>query len=520
MTSELRDGTLTGWLAHHAAARPEAPALIDTEGTLTYRDLQHAVALLASGLARLGLAKGDVLAVQLPNTRSYLIAFLAAAARGLVFQTLHMPYRKSELQGLLRDSGAKAVIVTHQGTDSRAHDVLSVRDSLSALQTVIVAGAPLEGCSELAALMQHAADEDARIQTGTDDRYLLLYTSGTTSSPKGVPHPYRGFLNNALDATAELGITSQSRVLSLAPMTHLYGLFTMNLALAAGAAMVLVPMFNPKTLLQDLQQARASHVFSAPAHFAPLVGQALLKSEHLVGIQGLCLSGAPVPFTLAQTIDGLMPDGGVFQLWGMSELQAGTYGRPDDPAETRFGTAGTPAPGTHLRVVDETGATLPADTEGSLQVRGPSVFKGYLDRPSETQDSFDSEGWFVTGDLAVIDAAGFVSITGRTKEIINRGGVKFNPVEVEEILLALPAIQQCAIVPVPDSDLGERGCLCVELAPGATLSLNEALEPLSNAGLAKYKWPERLEIIDQLPMTPTKKVMRGRLGDIISKRKV
>ena len=513
--TELRDSTLAGWLDHHARARPGAPALVDADGELSYSQLRDDVARLATGLAGLGLGRGDVLGVQLPNTRGCVTAFLAAAARGAVLQTLHMPYRSNEIRELLGDSSAKMVVVTNAPTDSRAADVLAVREDLPKLKKVIVAGEPIDGCTALADILATEAAPEAVVESSTDDRYLLLYTSGTTSAPKGVPHPYRGFLNNALDATRELEIGAESRILTLAPITHLYGLFTMNLVLASGAAMVLVPAFNPKTVLDDIKSARASHVFSAPAHFAPLIAQGLVKPEALSGIKGLCLSGSPVPRDLAKAVDGLMEDGGVFQLWGMSELQAGSYGRLGDAEEKRFTTAGAASPGTELRVVGDDGSPLAPGTEGALQVRGPSVFDGYLNRPEETALAFGEDGWFSTGDLAVVDGDGYMAITGRTKEIINRGGVKFNPVEVEEVLSGLGAIQQCAVIPVPDPDLGERGCLCVELAPESSLTLDEALAALEAHGMAKYKWPERLEILDQLPMTPTRKVMRGKLAETI-----
>ena len=310
-----------------------------------------------------------------------------------------------------------------------------------------------------------------------------------------------------------------ARVLSLAPMTHLYGLFTLHMALAAGATTVLLPAFNPGTLLQDLTDTRPSHVYAAPAHFAGAVASGALTEDHLDPVRLLCLSGSAVPRSLAEAVDKRMRQGGVVQLWGMSELQAGCFGRPDDPYDSRVGSCGRASPRTELRVSGEDGAALPAGQEGALEVRGPSVFAGYLNRPEETARSFRPDGWFATGDLAVIDADGFVTITGRTKELINRGGVKYNPVEVEEIVAGLDGVSGCAVVPLPDPDLGERGCLCVTLLPGRSLSLAEVTGALEAAGMAKYKWPERLEIFDDLPMTPTRKIMRAELVSAIANRK-
>lgn len=513
------DQTLTHWLRAHARGRPDAVALSDGEGDLTWGDLAAAVARLTSGLAGLGIGRGDTVGVQLPNLRSFVIAFLAVTARGGIFQTLHMPYRSKELLGLLADSGACAVIVTNADKDSRTQDILSVRADLPALNHVITAGSAPEGCVALADLMSAQADPADQVEATTDDPYLLLYTSGTTAAPKGVPHVYRSFLNNALLSAGEMQIGADSRILSLAPMSHLYGLFTLHLALATGATTVLLPAFNPATLLDDLTTARATHIYAAPAHFAPFVAQGALQPAHLQTARLLCLSGAAVPQALARAVDESMANGAVIQLWGMSELQAGTFGRPGDAEDKRHTTAGQAVPNTEIRVLDDAGQPLPPGQEGALQVRGPSVFAGYLNRPDETARSFDTDGWFATGDLAVIDADGFMTITGRTKEIINRGGVKYNPVEVEEILTALPAIAQCAIVPMPDPDLGERGCLCVQLAPGASLTLEQATAPLAAAGMAKYKWPERLVILDDLPLTPTRKIMRGKLSNLIQTQK-
>lgn len=509
------DQTLTQWLASHVNTRPDAPALVDQDGVMTYSELAQAVARLSSGLKRMGIDKGDTVGVQLPNVRNFVIAFLAVTARGAIFQTLHMPYRSKELRELLRDSGAKAVFVTNSETDSRARDVLSVRPQLSSLEHVIVHGADLDGTTSLKELMQSPEVSEYATPVTTQDGFLLLYTSGTTAAPKGVPHVYQSFLNNALLSSSELQIGADDKILSLAPMSHLYGLFTVHLALAKGATICLLPAFNPKTLLEDLVAFAPTHVFAAPAHFAPFVSQGLLSSQHLQHTRLVCLSGATVPPTLAAAVDDKLANGNVVQLWGMSELQAGTFGRPGDPAEKRFSTAGSAAPNAHLRVLDDSGLCCAPGVEGMLQVRGPSLFSGYLNRPEETNKSFDENGWFATGDLAMIDADGFVTITGRTKEIINRGGIKYNPIEIEKILIDLPAIQECAIIAVPDEILGERACLCVQLTPGAELSLDAIKDTLSEVGMAKYKWPEQLFVVDEMPVTPTRKVMRGVLADLV-----
>ena len=170
---------------------------------------------------------------------------------------------------------------------------------------------------------------------------------------------------------------------------------------------------------------------------------------------------------------------------------------------------------TRLRVVSDTGAPVPEGVEGQLQVQGPSVFDGYLDNETETKSAFTDDGWFRTGDLATVDGDGFLTLTGRTKELINRGGVKYNPVEIELIVMGHPAVQNCAVVPFPDAVLGERACLCIEARDAHDVTLDAICALLDQHGVAKFKWPERLEIFDQLPMTPTRKVMRGALVQML-----
>ena len=199
----------------------------------------------------------------------------------------------------------------------------------------------------------------------------------------------------------------------------------------------------------------------------------------------------------------------------MSELQAGSFGRPGDPVKTRLNTAGRPAPGTRLRVVDSDGKALEAGHEGELEVTGPSVFDGYLNNDAETAAAFTGDGWFRTGDLAVIDAGGYVTLTGRVKEIINRGGVKYNPIDIELLIMTLDAVEACAIVPYSDPVLGERACLFVSQSAPAPLELADITALLEHKGIARYKWPERLKIITDMPMTPTRKVMRGVLKDMV-----
>jgi cyclohexanecarboxylate-CoA ligase len=206
-----------------------------------------------------------------------------------------------------------------------------------------------------------------------------------------------------------------------------------------------------------------------------------------------------------------LPNGKVCQLWGMTELQAGTFTRLDDPEDVRLTTAGRATPGTELRVADDM-TLLPADEEGELQARGISVFEGYLDNPQATADAFTADGWFRTGDLVRMDGRGNIRITGRLREVINRGGMKFNPADVEATIGLHPAVASCAIVPVSDPVLGERACCFIVPKPGASVELGDLRAWLASHDVAKFKWPERMELIDEMPMTPTRKIKKSELA--------
>jgi cyclohexanecarboxylate-CoA ligase/acyl-CoA synthetase len=510
---------MTGWTAtlrdcvsRLARAAPSQTAVIGAGSPLTYAELHARALSLAAGFRTLGLGPGDIVAAQLPNSVEFLICYLAAGYVGATLQTIHMPYRGAEVETLLAHSGAKAALCLAQGKDaSPAAIILSRRPKLPHLAHVIAVGpdAPA-GTIAFATLMQAEADEGALPKVEAADRFLLLYTSGTTAAPKGVPVDYARFLFNAAESARELEIDRGAILLSAAPYTHLYGLFSVNLALTTGATIALMPPFAPQALAAALDATRPTALFSAPAHISACLNEGLLTRERLASLRFLQISGSNCPETLARTVQELMPNGKVAQLWGMSELQAGAFTRAADPLAVRATSVGRASPGTELRIAD--GATpLAPDTEGELQVRGASVFSGYLDNADATAAAFTDDGWFRTGDLARLDAAGNLRITGRLKDVINRGGVKFNCADVETIIGAHEAVAQCAIVPMPDPVLGERACCFLVLKAGATVTLDDLRVFLAAREVAKLKWPERLEIISDMPMTPTRKVKKAEL---------
>lgn len=517
------DELLGNWLARAARATPDQAAVIQGERTVAFAELARLVRAFARGLDRLGIAKGDVVAVQLPNTLEFVVSYLGLASRGAVMQTVHMPYRGAEIESLLAHSGAVAMICVAQQKDYAAASLaLRLSGDLPKLAHVIAVGAPPAGAIPFDELIADAEASDAEpkpVAVSAADPFVLLYTSGTTAAPKGVPHPSCTFLANFRLAAQELGITSADTLLCAAPFTHLYGLSALSVALCAGATSVFLPVFTPEAFANLLAHARPSVVYAGPAHVAGCLNAGLLAGKDLSSVRIAILSGAAVSPELATGIEAALGGGKVLQLWGMTELQAGAFTRPNDSREVRVRSAGRPAPGNELRTVREDSSRAAPGEIGELEMRGCSLFAGYLENPQASAAAFTADGWFRTGDLASLDAEGNLRIAGRTKEIINRGGVKFNPLDVEHLMIAHPAVEMCAIIPMPDPVLGERACCFVTLREGQTLAFDAMQEWLARHGVSKVKWPERLEVIDAMPMTPTRKVIKGALVKELERRR-
>lgn len=508
------DDTLRAWLARHVAERPDHPAIVHGERVLSYGELGQAVDRLAGALWRLGVRKGDVVALQLPNIPEYLIGYLAICQMGAVMTTVYMPHRASEYLTLLGHSRARAIIcMSDAGGFAAAETLVGLKPQLPALEHVISIGEPVAGADDFQALLA-AGDTIEGIAEAVPvaaDPMVLLYTSGTTASPKGAPHNYHIMLSNARLGVPEHGITPDDIFLSAAPFGHLFGLYSLTLAMCVGATNLMLPVFSPPALAEIIETGRPTIMLAAPAHVAACLGAGLFDRFDIASLKLVIMSGSAVPPDLARGFNAKLSGGAVNQLWGMTELQAGMYARPGDSLDVATATAGRPPPGAEVRVVDEDDSPVPPGVEGHLQARGCHVIPGYLDNPEANAEAFTADGWFRSGDLAVQDEAGNTAITGRSKEIINRGGVKYNPRDVEELLDKHPKIAQSAIVPMPDDVLGERACCFAVAATGETPTLAELCDYLLSHDIAKTKLPERLELIDEMPLTPTRKVIKGRL---------
>ncbi|HIP04785.1 MAG TPA: hypothetical protein EYN43_07030 [Gammaproteobacteria bacterium] len=510
--------TLSGWLTKYAAETPDTSAIITSTERVSYEQLKNKVDCLTCGLMGLGLGKGDIVAVQLPNIQEFLIAYLAIGSFGGVMQTIHMPYAQADIEFLLEHAKARAVICLPAFKKIPTVQImLECKQKFAALEHVVVLGPEtVTGAIEFSSLMAENTPVIGNPPVGADP-YLLLYTSGTTSNPKAVPLTYQNMMSNSRLSVDKFQVTNDDRILSVAPFSHLYGLHNYHIALCAGAAAVLLPAFAPTEMAQLVETARPTAIFLGPAHAVALQNAGILDNHDFSSVRFSVFSGAYCPPDLLRTYHS-STGSIVCQLWGMTELAAGTYSYPHQNMEVGINSAGPAAPGNEIRVVDqEIGEAVSADTEGELQVRGCSVFPGYLDNPQANADAFADDGWFRTGDLAMINQDGNLKITGRIKDAINRGGVKYNPAEIEEILLTDSKIEMVAIAPVADASLGERACCFVQMKPGESTDLDDICSLLERKNISKNKWPERLIIVDEMPLTPTRKVIKSRLTEQVQK---
>ena len=515
-TAMLRSGlwngdTVTQWLVRWARETPARHAFVDERGAITYGEALRQAECFAGALLGLGLRKGDVVAVQLPNMIEFAIAYLGITMMGGVLTTLHMPYRRNEAEPILRHAGARTVIC---GPRAEAHApaemFIALRQRLPLLRHVIVVGEKHPGAEEFGDLVARGAGATIDDPPEAADPAFICFSSGTSASPKSVVHSYHNMLANNRQCAPMYGLTQDDVIVSGPPFTHGFGICCINLTLLVGATHALFPPFRPDAYCRAIERLRPTVLFTAPAHVAACWKAGLLERTDFSSLRVVGISGAPCPPPVAAAFQQVVKNGKVLVLWGMTELFMGISGRLDDAEDDRFGTIGRPTPGIEVRIAAEDGRKLPPGEEGEIVIRGPSVVAGYLGNEAATKAAF-RDGWFRTGDVGFVDRRGYVRMTRRLGEVINRGGVKINPVDIEALLDNHPKVQQSAIVPFADPVLGQRACAFVVLRPNESLTLDDLTRYLESHDVAKLKWPERLEIIAEMPMTPTRKIIKGLL---------
>ena len=511
------DDTIATWLDKWARQAPDKIAILGPAGGITYAELNAKARRVAGAMLDLGIGKGEAVAIQLPNMAEYLIAYFGVAMMGGVLLTMHMPYRGGEMEPLLKHGQARAVIC---GAATEKYDAPATMEGLKAsvpsLEHVIVAtGDTAEvgpGRLSLAEMIEGGPERDITDPPVASDPVLLCFTSGTSAQPKAVLRNHYTACANGRIYSPTIALTAQDVVMVAPPFTHVFGLSCVHAALWSGATNALMELFTPEAYAETIERARPTVLFTAPAHIAATLKAGFFESHDISSLKTVVVAGSVCPPEVAAALEERMSDGGrVGQLFGMTETILIMQTPADGPPATRHAHTGQVTRGIEARIMADDGTIQPPGAEGELQVRGYTIMSGYLNNAAANEATFTEDNWMRSGDLAVMEDDGNVAITGRVKDIINRGGIKINPTDLESLITAHRKVVLSAIAPMPDDVLGEKACLFVTLVPGAELTLDEVTAYLGDNDVAKMKWPERLVILDEMPMTPTRKIIKGEL---------
>ncbi len=512
--------TFVDLLDGHAAARPSDPAVIEAGGaTLSWSELAAASRRFAASLAGRGYQRGDTLGVQLPNWSEFCVCVFGAARIGVRPVLIHTPYRAFEMSYILGLTEARGLVVPghYRGTD-HVELARGLRSRLPGLEDLIVVRPePGQGGDDVipfSELVQGETEPDTGEPPVSTDVFVLMFTSGTTNRPKGVVHLHANLLNACRKYVEAYGLGPSDRWLIVTPLTHLtaFGIVLLAGGLAGGAAVVLQESWDATQALELAERHRVTHLVGAPPMLIDIARSPDLGRRDLSSLRFMMYAGAPCPIEILRRLHEALGCG-LAVFYGWTEGLAHTYTLPSDPLEVTSVTIGRTGEGWEWRVVGEGGRDVEAGQQGEFWGRGPNLSPGYYRQPQFMAERYHPDGWFMSGDIVTLNADGTYTFVSRADDVINRGGQKLDPREVEELLYQLPEVAGAAVVGVDDPRLGQRGCAFVVPAPGATLKLEDIQAHLERAGLAKYKWPERLELVDALPLTPTGKIMRYALRE-------
>jgi cyclohexanecarboxylate-CoA ligase len=517
-----RNESLETYLDRWARERPAKTALVDGQGRYTWEALARAVDRVAHGLRAHGVERGSVISCQLPNWNETVLIFLAALRLGAVVNPIPPTYRASELRfmlGLL-ESQVAVVPAAFRGF-SHAGMLASLRPALPRLEHVFVArGDGPEGTVPLATLTDRAWEARAghRGLPGTDANTVheVVFTSGTTGEPKGVMHTQNTTLSTIHRGIERLEFSQRDVVLMASTLGHQTGyLYGYCLTLLLGATAVWLDVWSAEEGARLIEAEGVTFTMGATPFLRDLTYAEARRD--LRSLRLFISAGAPIPRPLVRDARARLQCA-ISAGWGMTENGLATCNGLRDPEEKVFGSDGAPLPGMELQVVDDDGAPVLAGQEGDLLVRGAAQFVGYFRRSQFTAEAHTADGWFKTGDRGTLDSAGYLAITGRSKDLIIRGGENIPVVEVENLLYTHPKIAGVAIVAMADPRMGERACAVVIPREGQTITLPEIVAFLERHELARQKFPERLELVSEFPMTPSGKIQKYRLRELVAER--
>ncbi len=497
-------------------AYPDREALVDrgTDRRYTYRQLADEVEACALGLLELGIQTGDRVGIWAPNCAEWVFVQYATAGIGAILVNINPAYRSHELRYVLGQAGIRLLVAApaFKTSDYRAM-VAEVRADCPQLRDVQFLGDP--DWEDLMA-RGRAADRDPlvafRDTLSADDPINIQYTSGTTGFPKGATLSHHNILNNGFFVGELCGYTERDRVCVPVPFYHCFGMVMGNLGATSHGACIVIPApgFDPATTLRAVAEERCTSLYGVPTMFIAELAEPDFASYDLSSLRTGIMAGSPCPVEVMKRVVSDMGMTDVTICYGMTETSpVSTQTRADDDLDRRVSTVGQVHPHVEVKIIDpETGRTVPRGTPGEFCTRGYSVMLGYWNEPEKTAEAIDSARWMHTGDLGVMDEAGYLNIVGRIKDLIIRGGENVYPREVEEFLYSHPDIVDAQVVGVPDAKYGEELMVWVRLRPGAAELTAERLREFCAGRLAHYKIPRYVHVVGEFPMTVTGKIRK------------
>ncbi|UJW34851.1 AMP-binding protein [Saccharothrix sp. AJ9571] len=515
----LLGDTIGGNLARTVARFGDRDALVErlTGRRWTYTELAADVDALALGLVARGIVKGDRVGIWSPNRAEWTLLQYATAKIGAILVNINPAYRSHELKFVLNQAGVRLLVAAESfKTSDYAAMIEEVRPECAALEQVV-----LLGSEAWDSLSDHDLDE-ARLEEiaatlGADDPINIQYTSGTTGFPKGATLSHHNILNNGFFVGELCGYTEADRICIPVPFYHCFGMVMGNLAATTHGACMVIPSqaFEPAAALAAVQAERCTSLYGVPTMFIAELSEPDFDSYDLSSLRTGIMAGSPCPVEVMKQVIERMGMAEVSICYGMTETSpVSTQTRADDSVERRVSTVGRVGPHLEVKVVDpETGLTVPRGEPGELCTRGYSVMLGYWDQPDKTAEVIDAARWMHTGDLAIMDDEGYLSITGRIKDMVIRGGENVYPREIEEFLYTHPDILDAQVIGVPDAKYGEELMAWVRLREGVSGFSVEQLREFCAGKLAHYKVPKYVHVVEEFPMTVTGKVRKVQMRE-------
>jgi fatty-acyl-CoA synthase len=505
-----------------AGEHPGREAVVDvpTGRRWTYAQFDADTDTLARGLIAQGIEAGDRVGIWSPNCAEWVLLQYATAKAGVVLVNINPAYRSHEVGYVLRQSGIRLLVSAESFKTSNYRAMIEeVRGDAGSLERVVYLGSPeWDALLAAGATVPDDGDPLAAREAGLafDDPINIQYTSGTTGFPKGATLSHHNILNNGFFIGEGCRYTEADRVCIPVPFYHCFGMVLGNLACTTHGACIVIPSpgFEPAAALEAVQREHCTSLYGVPTMFIAELALPDFASYDLSTLRTGIMAGSPCPVEVMKRVVSEMHMQEVTICYGMTETSpVSTQTRADDDMERRVSTVGRVHPHVEVKIIDpETGRAVPRGTPGELCTRGYSVMLGYWDDEEQTRGAIDAARWMHTGDLAVMDDAGYLNIAGRIKDMVIRGGENIYPREVEEFLYGHPAIEDVQVIGVPDAKFGEELCAWVKLRPGETLTLEEMRE-FCTGKIAHYKIPRYLRITGEFPMTVTGKVQKYKMRE-------